>query len=885
MALLVADGVQAGIDRPSRYSEFDTSLAAYADARVTEVARGAALKALVEGRKKKFIYVPIGWYRIDNPIVIDRDTTLYLHGQDEMRTLLVPLHEDQPLFQIDAAPLVNLAQFHIVMHPGREPIALHARSIAIQNLVPMTVELMDLFADGTVDFGGPGTFTWLNGAARTLGAGEAPVIIDHPQAEVRLFGIDMSEGPTPLRPGITEYAHVWQKRGRIRIYGTTFEGNIGKADVRIDTRSDLGPHIVAGTRSEGCNGAYANRGCISRLLYVPPSTERVDVVVKNVTGGFQTGPWWHQGTGTVAERWDRQNNCELASYSAAGTLWMIGNQSTGACTRVIVSGQAPNATIVSVGNQVGGPDAFPGTYGRLITALDSYSRFWFTGFDCGAGPQANCPGARHVGDASHYANCEANPTVRWIKHPHPPTGVSTPSPAQPRIGSTDPPECGAYEYQNPPKLSQYANVPAVPADVVPDAPPKPAMDVRLPGFVSVKDSPFHAVGDGIADDTQAIQAALEAQCAASGYSPPHVWFPPGTYRITETLFHNVPKLGPRVAGWGCGTDGLHNSGYGGWIAGAGPEQSQIVMDPALKKTVLRTSNAFSVMQGLALKTFSYRPGDPMDQYAYQIDMLNSIPQESTWYDMVFEGGYGAYATGTMHGSQCNTLWVVRSKLRNARIGYISGHQNAIANYCWNCLFENNDFPMGAHTTDWYCPTGVCPGQGGPGAAGIRATPCGGNWSLLNSESRGTRIAELGICGGFGGSAQWYYNGYHTDAPQWWLGGNHSGGVPLLLENVQHTPSPGANTYWICTAAGLPFEWCTGPGQTNHTGDADLPATFYLRSGMGPILLHSSFQNADRIRVGLGGMTVGYGISLHSEVPDWTEVIRPANQSGAKDRMP
>lgn len=54
-----------------------------------------------------------------------------------------------------------------------------------------------------------------------------------------------------------------------------------------------------------------------------------------------------------------------------------------------------------------------------------------------------------------------------------------------------------------------------------------AARARLADLVSVKDAPFNAKGDGIADDTAAINAALAAAL--------DVTFPDGTYRITNEL--------------------------------------------------------------------------------------------------------------------------------------------------------------------------------------------------------------------------------------------------------------------------------------------------------------------------------------------------------------
>ena len=49
-------------------------------------------------------------------------------------------------------------------------------------------------------------------------------------------------------------------------------------------------------------------------------------------------------------------------------------------------------------------------------------------------------------------------------------------------------------------------------------------------FYSVKDAPFFAKGDGITDDTVAIQAALTAAGTSCGL----VYFPHGTYMMSVT---------------------------------------------------------------------------------------------------------------------------------------------------------------------------------------------------------------------------------------------------------------------------------------------------------------------------------------------------------------
>ena len=75
------------------------------------------------------------------------------------------------------------------------------------------------------------------------------------------------------------------------------------------------------------------------------------------------------------------------------------------------------------------------------------------------------------------------------------------------------------------------------------------VQAKLRDTVSVKD--FGAVGDGVTDDTAAIQAAINAVCAASttGYGGV-VYLPPGVYKTTSTIYtySGTTSCGIRGAG-------------------------------------------------------------------------------------------------------------------------------------------------------------------------------------------------------------------------------------------------------------------------------------------------------------------------------------------------
>ena len=68
----------------------------------------------------------------------------------------------------------------------------------------------------------------------------------------------------------------------------------------------------------------------------------------------------------------------------------------------------------------------------------------------------------------------------------------------------------------------------------------------FPNWVNVKTT-FGAIGDGVADDTAALQSALNSVGYHHG-QPETVWIPAGTYRITNTLSLTAKQLGVVVVG-------------------------------------------------------------------------------------------------------------------------------------------------------------------------------------------------------------------------------------------------------------------------------------------------------------------------------------------------
>lgn len=743
--LLAAAAVPATAQsRPVSYAEFDVSIAR---------GDGAALGAAITGGVSKYIYLQSGVYALDNPVVIDRTNSLFIHGIDRVTTILVAKNPQQPLFVLRNAPLLNIAGIRLFPN-WHAQATLHSKALSAINTLPTVVEILDSRVEqAMLEFAGPGSYRIQGSVAAPGGKVQAAVMVDHPSADVLVFGGDIGNGPNPLL--VDQSFHLWQKRGRLRTYATTFEAALGLADVRIERSSVLGPHVLGALRSEGTNGIL-NGTAISRLLYVPPTTDPVDVVIKNSTGAWATGP-------VSPEQPQDAINCRLASYNGAGRLWLLGNRAEGPCGRHLVEGSAPQATIISVGNVISSPEPFPVVAARVITAADAFNNLRWTGEP-------------------------TFPYIRWL-----PDGA------------------------DPPKLAAYADVPRLPQDVLPAHLQRPLMNTSLPGMINVKSPPYNARGNGAEDDTAELQAALDAQCLLS--ESPRVYFPPGTYRISDTLYLN------------------HHSGgtchgktpAGGWIAGAGSSVTIIEMAPGVEKGVFRTDGfANATVQGIGFKTWRWQAGDPKEPNV-EIDTYRpgfTASQLNNFYDTVFDGGYVAWGTGLRPptSGQCSSQSLFGSVLKNANFGFVSGQYNAISNVVYDSRFVDNNTSMAQLTLDEV------------------NLPPGGTFMAYRTSSRGSD-ADFWIRNSSAG-AHWHFYEWDSDAPApfstpFGVSGN---AFPLMFEGSTLMPRAGGPAYLFDSSAGQGF--------------------FFLYS----ILTRSG------IRVGQGPAAQGYAVSVGSVIPDWASSV-------------
>jgi hypothetical protein len=180
-----------------------------------------------------------------------------------------------------------------------------------------------------------------------------------------------------------------------------------------------------------------------------------------------------------------------------------------------------------------------------------------------------------------------------------------------------------------------------------------------------------AVGDGITDDTQALQNALNL-LNQNAQVPKVIYLPSGTYRVTQTL--NIPKsVGALIIGQGSATTILYDGAMGGELFhtyGFSRGQMQgLILDGNNKNTWLISHNA--------TKTQSIFEGSP--RYRYVQFRNAAIGLQGG------QGGSNVYAASEMEFDNCLFF--------NCGVGIEYNYYNYYNEFIHHCEF-------------WNCGTGI-----------------------------------------------------------------------------------------------------------------------------------------------------------------------------------
>jgi hypothetical protein len=159
------------------------------------------------------------------------------------------------------------------------------------------------------------------------------------------------------------------------------------------------------------------------------------------------------------------------------------------------------------------------------------------------------------------------------------------------------------------------------------------VESKLRDTVSVKD--FGAVGNGVADDTAAIQAAIDSFASGNGT----VYFPTGSYKVSSTI--TVSK------------NRIHLTGAGSWAA-------QIVFAPTASTTCIKLSAGAAVLfqgsvTGLSFystdSTYTKTAIEIIDTSGYLIDdivvggSIVAVPGSTFWSGGPGDGSRGIWIKG------------------------------------------------------------------------------------------------------------------------------------------------------------------------------------------------------------------------------------------------
>ncbi len=705
--------------RPASYD-------AFVDAR-----RYPSVEQAIEGNP--YIYLRPGIYVLNNPVVINRTGPLFIAGGSRMGTILKPRDPTKPLFIVKKASLINFSGIHFRGAPVPE-----FRTILFENVTPVRFEMQDCFLDrGVLDMKGPGSYRLQGTFVANRGMSMAPLVVNNPQADFISVGGNMTSGGSkkPKVPGRSIF-DVWQKRGRVRIYGAGIQHSAGIADFRIDTASTLGPDVIAYVRSEGANG-HGSAKLPSALLYVPPSTEKVDILMT-----ANAGIWPR----------DRRDINHFIDYNAAGTVWMIGNSSPNGVDHLAI-GNAPNATIVALGNRI-----FSGTNNPFpIRAKLKFD----------------------IGNTFSYQASTGDDDLPHVRFLH-----------------------------DPGTITSIASVPAVPRIPLPPPLPRPVMNRALPGMLDVKRD-FGAKGNGVTDDTAALQKAL--------VSGKEIYIPAGIYRITSTL------------GFDDRTYGRKALGPGGWIAGAGKNKTIILRDPAQKGSVFATDGmAYITIQGISFETADYDPqsASPISKSAVSLEFNPHFPgafatQEVLFYDCRFKGGRYGVSTGLKTGTMGSENMFIDSEFENAKYGLGIGSYNALNNIAYGSTFKDNEITIGQDRT--------------------RNT--GGSGALLDVNVVGTKAQEIAVYNTAG--EPWYFNGVTSNTRRLFSAGNSDIPFMMVFDQCDFDPQPPVRLFGKSLAGGG-FYFLNS---TVTSGFLDVPSTMSVL----PIFsLQSKFPDIGMTQTGANG---------------------------------
>jgi hypothetical protein len=194
------------------------------------------------------------------------------------------------------------------------------------------------------------------------------------------------------------------------------------------------------------------------------------------------------------------------------------------------------------------------------------------------------------------------------------------------------------------------------------------------GDQSLSARDFGAVGDGQADDTSALQAALDA-ALSSGHGG-FLVIPPGTYKVTRTL-RVAPAAGP------AGNIGRHSGGmaHGAHIVSAIADGGNVF------EFVSRSTIRFVLIEGLDILGSGreghgiYVESDRKDTYFYNFCLRDVVVQSC--------GGDGCRMIGNVFEGQFINVYLRKNAGNGLTLGHGTNGGILSAIHGFGCVFGDN----------------------------------------------------------------------------------------------------------------------------------------------------------------------------------------------------
>ena len=304
---------------------------------------------------------------------------------------------------------------------------------------------------------------------------------------------------------------------------------------------------------------------------------------------------------------------------------------------------------------------------------------------------------------------------------------------------------------------------------------RPLMDVPFPGMTNVKS--LGAVGDGVTDDTAAIQSAL----TKSRY----VYFPAGTYLTSSTLQYTYKSAG-------------------GYIGGAGAGQTIIQRNFSQNGGVFGTQGfGYTTIQGITFQTAPYNASASPATTALNFDIeftpgTGFASQENMFYDCVFDGGLHALAVGNSSTAMNSENMYNNCTFKNAYRGVAIGNYNALNNLVYNGTFDHDYIAIS--------------NSGTPNS--------GGSYSVFYGKATNIGYSTLEFLNSVDSTFAFYQ--LQSDAPNVFFNGYTTARFSMYFDQctfTENAPPPSGWAIWTNSAMAVAFANSTMQGKVGLRGGA------------------------------------------------------------------